>query len=209
MTCKIWFHGIVGFEAKWGVVGWTRWLDTHYTVMTNTTPRGAKHFSIILTLKKAMTGNKIGKLKGCCHPFPLWHFGLKIKKSQYLLLPLPFLVTPRQILQFHRKNAIFLSTTFSARPCSAVYYVKVKERVHWLGGYCPIHPPWKIPSKGRRKYKCQTIVEAGCMSRSSRIANKGSACRSLRSGSLDLLEVISSVRVFVSLYFITCPSIWQ
>ena len=157
-----------------------------------------------------MTGNKIGKLKGCCHPFSLWHFGLKIKKSQYLLLPLPFLVTPRQILQFHRKNAVFLSTTFSAWPCIAVYYVKVKERIHWLGGYCPIHPAWKIPSKGRRKYKCQTIVEAGCMSRSSRIANKGSACRSLRrSGSLDLLEVISSVRVFVSLYFITCPSIWH
>ena len=39
------------------------------------------------------------------------------------------------------------------------------------------------------------------MSRSSRIANKGSACRSLRSGSLDLLEVISAVGVFVSLYF--------
>ena len=147
-----------------------------------------------------MTGNKIGNLKSCRNPFSLWHFGLKIQKSQYLLLPLPFLVTPRQILQFHRKNAIFLSTTFSARPCIAVYYVKVKERIHWLAGYCPFHPAWKIPSKGRRKYKCQTIVEAGCMSRSSRIANKGSACRSLRSGSLDLLEVISSVRVFVSLY---------
>ena len=149
------------------------------------------------------------KVKRLLPPLFALTFWVKNKKKQYLLLPLPFLVTPRQILQFHRKNAIFLSTTFSARPCIAVYYVKVKGRIHWLAGYCPFHPAWKMPSKGRRKYKCQTIVEAGCMSRSSRIANKGSACRSLRSGSLDLLEVISSVRVFVSLYFITCPSIWQ
>ena len=109
---------------------------------------GAKHFSIILTLKKAMTGNKIGKLKSCCHPFSLWHFGLKIQKKPISPPPFTFpsypaanFAIPSEKCNFSFNN-IFSTTLHCCLLCKGQ---RANSLAPWL---LSISPPMENTIKG-------------------------------------------------------------